>query len=407
MWQIPNWLTYCIFFIDFFVAFFFLSVFIIFKFKEEEKPKAYEKLEMTFVLPAYNESKTIAKSIESIKHLNYPKEKIKIIIVDDSSTDNTLEIARKLAKKYSGIEVYTKPNSGKADTVNFGIKKSKTELVVVLDTDTILKKDILEKSIPLFTDKTIAAVTSRYKPLNTEKLIEKIQNVEYTFTGFYRKIMGRILSLPVTPAFTIFRKEFFVKYGYFDKDNLTEDFEMGLRIQKNHYNIGYVTESYALTDVPDTLRKFFRQRVRWGYGTIYNCLNYKQIFFNKRYGDLGMFVLPSWFFGMLLVSFTFILGMYAIIEKTVKCIQMLAIGWLPSLSFNFNGFLISLLDLRIMLAIFGIFIGFIVFFLINKELNEKVKIKHYIVFLLFYLWILAFIGLYSFVIFILRKKPKW
>ena len=406
MWQVPIGFIYCIFFIDLATAFFFLVAFLKSRFGIEKFFEA-KNYEVTFVLPAYNLGNLLERTIKSLRNSDYPKEKIRIIIVDDASQDNTFEIAKQLSKKYSGVEAYTKKHGGKAEAVNFGIKKAKTEFIVVLDADTLVKKDLLKKAMARFSDPAIAAVTCRLKFSNNQNFIGRMQDVEYTFTGFYRMIMGRLSSLPVTPAFTIFRREFFLKHGYFDSNNITEDFEMGLRIQSKHYNIGFVSDSYALTEGPSTLKSFIRQRLRWGYGTIKNCINYKRLFFNKKYGDLGVFIMPVWFIGMLLVSFMFLLGVYSAIYQIVHFINLFLVGWRPEFSFDSQQFIFLLTDLRIMLFILSILLGLTIYFIVRSELKSDIKLKDYILFLAIYLWVLAFTSVISFGYFLARKKPNW
>jgi cellulose synthase/poly-beta-1,6-N-acetylglucosamine synthase-like glycosyltransferase len=405
MFEIPSFIIYVIFFLDFFIAFFFLTLFI--KAKMAERQNSSYRPEITFVLPAYNIENVLGKAVDSIKKVRYPQNKIKIIIVNDGSKDKTLEVARGLAKKYENILVLDKKNQGvKAYPVNFGIRHANTELVAVLDGDTLLKEDMLEKAIPLF-DKNTMAVTARMKPLNNNNIIEKLQDVEYTFAGFYRTIMGHINSLSVAPAFTIFRREFFLKHGYFDVDNLTEDLEMGMRIQSKHYNIGYVASSYAITDVPETFRKLMKQRLRWAYGTLFNYNKYKDLFFNPNYGDLGIFILPAGFLSIMIMSLVFLAAFYTLFDWAWKKINLLFLGWQPSMHIDFNQILIYLTEPRIVLFVLAILVGLLIFFLIRMELNEKIKLRYYFLYLTVYLWMLGFFYIISFFNFILKRKVKW
>ena len=98
MWEIPSWVIYLIFFLDFFMAFFYITILI--KLKTKKAIEKYKERTVTFIVPAYNRQDTLKKCIESIENLDYPKNKIKIIIVDDGSKDNTLKVAKNLEKKY-------------------------------------------------------------------------------------------------------------------------------------------------------------------------------------------------------------------------------------------------------------------------------------------------------------------
>ncbi|MCX8159081.1 MAG: glycosyltransferase family 2 protein [Candidatus Pacearchaeota archaeon] len=407
MWEIPVFVLYTIFAISLFFAFFYLGIFLKTQFKGRKKGKK-RIFDITFIIPAYNAAKLLDKTVDSIMNSNYPKNKIKIIIVNDGSKDNTLEVARGLAKKYRNIEVLTKENSGKANSLNYGLKRAKTELVAVLDADTLLKEDLLEKSVALFDD-DIAAVTCRFKPLIREKLIEKIQYVEYSLTAFYRFLMGQIKSLPAAPAFTIFRREFFEKYGYFDPGNLTEDFEMGLRIQKHNYGIGYVADSYAITDVPDSIKKLFRQRLRWNYGALYNYAKYKELIFSKLHGDLGMFVIPSGYISALMICVSIIISIYLIFSNVWHYANLLMLGWVPSFSFDIisTNMEMALTNLRFLMIAFIFLLGLILYFLARVYIDEDIPLTHYILMISIYLFMLGFIYLVAFAYFIIGKKPNW
>ena len=405
MWEIPSWVIYLIFFLDFFMAFFYITILI--KLKTKKAIEKYKERTVTFIVPAYNRQDTLKKCIESIENLDYPKNKIKIIIVDDGSKDNTLKVAKNLEKKYSNIFVLTKKNGGKASAINFGIKKVKTELIAVLDADSFVEKNALNQAMPHFMDDYTGSVTFRLKPTNTSRLIEKMQYVEYTLAGLYRKVMGHMNALPVTPAFSIFRKEVFEKYGGFDENNITEDFEMGLRIQANHHNVGYVANSYALTEVPNTLVKWAKQRLRWSYGTVYNYNKYKRIFFNSKYGDLGFMVLPSGLLSMLTISLILFLGLYSMVSFSWSYIQRIMVGWVPTLSINTNLFVIPLTDLQLVLFLISLLVGVILYLFARLELKEKIGFFSYIITLLCYVWILAIIYIYAIILFLIKKKPGW
>ena len=405
MWQIPSAVIYVLFFIDFFVLSFYLAIFLGIKRKKDSGTKEFR--DVTFVVPAYNREKELEITVDSIKNSDYPQERIKIIIVDDGSQDRTLEVARKLAKKYSRIKVLTKKNGGKADALNYGIKQVDTALFAVLDADTILQRDLLKKSISYFDKESISAVTSRMKPEINSRLIEKIQNIEYNMSAFYRMLLSEMNSLQVAPAFTVMKTEFVKKYGGFDTNNITEDFEMGLRLQSKHQDMGFVVDSYALTRVPNTLKSFYRQRLRWGYGTLFNFRKYRNLFFNRKYGDLGFFTMPASFLSVMVVSLVLLMAVYGLIGKAITYIQMLSVGWTPEFSFDFSNLSIILSDPRFLLFFLSAIIGVVVFLMIKLKLKDDMKFRHYVLFITVYMWFIALIYIISLLYFIVGKKPEW
>ena len=204
----------------------------------------------------------------------------------------------------------------------------------------------------------------------------------------------------------MFKTEVFKKFGYFDPHNLTEDMEMGMRIQSHHYDIGYVLDSYAITAVPYTFNSLARQRIRWSYGTLYNLYKYKKMF-SSEYGDLGVFFLPSIIVGVIIMLCVSGLLIYNFADFTINFIHKIALGWQPSfLDINMFSLIISLTDLRIILAVFSFLIAIGIFFLIRHETKEKLSLIDWILYLFIYIWMLAYFYIAA-LFFLIVKKPEW
>ena len=138
------------------------------------------------------------------------------------------------------------------------------------------------------------AVTPAIKINRVESVVGKIQYVEYIFSIFVRKMLGMIDAIQVTPGpFSIFRREVFEKLGGYRKAHNTEDMEMALRLHKNHYTIVNSHEAIVLTNPPQTLHGLYKQRLRWTYGFLKNAIDYREMFFRPKYGNLAMFTLPA------------------------------------------------------------------------------------------------------------------
>ena len=154
-----------------------------------------------------------------------------------------------------------------------------------------------------FEDEAVGAVTCLILPDKKKSLIQRIQFFEYALGfGFWSKILSSINSMTMIPGpMTIFRKKVFDLYGGYEPGNLTEDMEMGLRLQRHGYKIKTCYEARALTDIPDTWAKLFKQRDRWQRGRVFNLMKYKSLFFNRQNLDLGFFSLP-YLFAMELLS---------------------------------------------------------------------------------------------------------
>ena len=295
---IIDFILYFAIFFGLFTGIFFLLTF--FENKEYIRdPKAKKLPKVSIIVPAYNEEKTIDKTIKSLLNVNYPKNKLDIIFVDDGSTDNTLKKAKKYEKV--GVRVFSKENGGKASALNLGLEKSKGELVAALDADSFVAKNSIMNMVGYFDDSEVMAVTPTLKIWKPKTLWQKIQVTEYLFGVFLRKVFSFMGSLHVTPGpLTIYRKIFFDKYGNYDEENLTEDIEVALRIQSKGYVIENSINSDVYTVGPPTFSKLIKQRRRWYRGFLDNVFNYPELF-NAKHGNLGLFVLPAAFISVILV----------------------------------------------------------------------------------------------------------
>jgi cellulose synthase/poly-beta-1,6-N-acetylglucosamine synthase-like glycosyltransferase len=305
---------------------------------------------VTIIVPCWNEEKTVSATVNSLLNLNYPKDKLKIMIVDDGSTDSTWQVIQKFANKKQ-IEIYHKENGGKHTALNLGLSKLSTDLVGCLDADSFVDKDALRNSVVYFEDKETMVVTPSIKIWKPKNIIELIQKVEYAWGIFVRKMLSYMGAMYVTPGpFSIFRREVFEKLGGYRYAHSTEDMEMAMRLQANHYKIANSHNSVVYTVAPDALKKLYKQRLRWTYGFIKNAIDYKYLFFKKEYGNLGIFVLPmasiSIFSAIYVLSLTVFSFLRSIFHELIK-INTVGLHW-PTWSFNWfavNTGLISVISL--------------------------------------------------------------
>jgi len=372
---------------------------------KKKRVKKYPKISV--IIPAYNESKNILSAIKSSLKVNYPRNKLEIIIVDDGSDDDTYRQAKKIQGKT--VKVFTKKHSGKAKTVNYGIKKSTGEIIMILDADTFPDKNCFKNIVGYFGDPKIMAALPAIKILRQKNIIEKFQVIEYSIMALLKKTFFFMGSMNCTPAGAFIRKKFIKKYGGFATDTLTEDFEMGLKIQSKNYQVAQSLESHVYTIVPNNLRKLIRQRVRWSYGTLTNISKYRSML-NPKYGDLGLFILPSALFSIGLISFLFLYFSIRIIFDIIHRIYLISLidfDILPLLNFNKEISVISIATTeKTFFIIFTIIIMSIMYEISRRNIKEKFGIQ-YVLYLLLYGWIIGFSQLVAIVHFIIRKKPKW
>ncbi len=152
--------------------FFFLHILLIIRNRHRifDYPKAKRLYSLSILVPAYNEQDTIKETVEHIMNSSY-RGVTEVIIINDGSKDKTAEIVRDLQKKYKKLRLLDKKNSGKADSLNQGIKMAEGELIAVVDADSYPEKESIGKMVGYFNDEKVAAVTSTVFVRNKENFL--------------------------------------------------------------------------------------------------------------------------------------------------------------------------------------------------------------------------------------------
>ncbi len=247
---------------------------------------------VTIIVPAYNEEKTLAQTVNSLLRLNYLQDKLQIFIVDDGSTDHTYQIAKNF-EGYGNVRAFTKQNGGKHTALNLGLASAQTELIGCMDADSFVEPDALGQIIAYFSDPSVMAVTPAIRVHEAHTLVQKIQKAEYDMGIFLRKMFGVLDAIHVTPGpFSIFRREVFEQIGGWREAHNTEDMEIAVRMHQNEMRIENAPNAYVYTLAPDTLSGLFKQRLRWVHGFLRNAIDYRHLFFKKRFGHIAFLTLP-------------------------------------------------------------------------------------------------------------------
>jgi len=261
--------------------------------KDRSLPAYYPSVSM--LVPCFNEERTLASTIDSLLAMQYPEEKLEIVVIDDGSRDGTAEIAEAYAQKHPAqVSFLQKQNGGKYTALNLGIERSCGELIGCLDADSFAAPDALMEAVKMFgNDPTAMAITPAMQVYKPRTMLELMQSVEYTFGIFYKKMFDNLSAINVLPGpFSMYRREVFEKIGVFRHAHNTEDMEIAFRMHANNLRIINAHTTYVYTTVPTTVRSLLRQRTRWSQGFLQNARDYKYMFFNRRYGNFGMLVLP-------------------------------------------------------------------------------------------------------------------
>ena len=308
---------------------------------------------ITILVPAYNESATIQASVTAILTLEYRN--YEVVVVNDGSKDDTMDQLRHAFDLYEVPRIYpetitTKPlralyrsrarsrllvldkeNGGKADSLNAAINASRFPLVIAVDADTLIEPDaLLRLTRPFLLGREIAAVGGTVRVANncTVKdgrvtdprvpgtLIPGIQVVEYLRAFLFGRLGWNRLggNLIISGAFGLFRKEYVMAVGGYHTNSIVEDLDLVVRMHRHlrrnkvKYEMPFIPDPVAWTEVPESLKILSRQRERWHRGLIAAMWQYKTMLFNPRYGRVGFLAMPFYFFGEMLAPVVELLG---------------------------------------------------------------------------------------------------
>ncbi|MCL5773238.1 MAG: glycosyltransferase [Firmicutes bacterium] len=324
---------------------------------------------VSIVVPAYNEEKVVVKTVNALLESSYPK--FDIIAVDDGSNDGTYQ---SLVNAFAGnprVRSYTKPNGGKADALNYGIEKTGAEIIIALDADTIFLPDTISKLVRHFENPGVGAVAGNAKVGNRINLLTNLQAVEYiTSQNLDRRAFDALNCITVIPgAVGAWRRELILKAGGFSGDTLAEDADLTLTILKTGKKINYEDEAIAMTEAPDTIKGFLRQRFRWMFGSLQAVWKHLDTLLRPRYGALGMFAIPNVFI------FQIFFPLISPVIDLVMAGSLLEMLWQKSqhpLGYNADSLKIILFYYALFLALD--FFGSVIAFILERKEDWKLLV---------------------------------
>ena len=266
----------------------FLSMHLSRKSNGKSLPPLTTNKKITIMIPAHNEESGIKASIEAAIRTKYKNKEI--IVIDDKSTDNTYAIAKEFSDKGLIKLLHRKQASGsKASALNYGFAYATGDLILCMDGDTLLDEASLNNAIHYFDDKEVKAVSGNVKILSGDdgvvNTLTKSQAYEYLIAIELGRSFTSILNilLVISGAFGIFRREIFSGTGKFDKDTITEDFDLTLKVRKTRGKIPFVRDSIALTYCPNNWRAWMKQRQRWAHGQMQTLRKHKDLMLNSKF----------------------------------------------------------------------------------------------------------------------------
>jgi peptidoglycan-N-acetylglucosamine deacetylase len=255
---------------------------------------------VSVIVPAYNEEKVIARTIDCLLASTYPK--IEIIVVDDGSSDRTGAVVAERFHNEPLVRLFQIPNRGKADALNYGLRYAKGEVIVGLDADTFFERETIGRLARRFADPQVGAVAGNVKVGNRNNLITRWQALEYiTSQNLDRRAFAGLNCITIVPgAVGACRRSLLDRCGGWLSDTLAEDQELTINIRRLGYRIAYEGEAIAWTEAPETVRDLVKQRFRWSFGTLQCMWKHRDALFRPKYGALGFIAMPNvWIFQIL------------------------------------------------------------------------------------------------------------
>jgi cellulose synthase/poly-beta-1,6-N-acetylglucosamine synthase-like glycosyltransferase len=271
--------------------------------KAPQPPVVHSGETVSVLIPAYNEEKVIALTVERILSSDYRN--LEVLVIDDGSADRTADVVRARFANEGRVSLISIPNGGKANALNTALRQAKGAVVVALDADTQFNSDTISRLVRWFADPQVGAVAGNAKVGNRINMITRWQALEYIVAqNLERRALSALDTLTVVPgAVGAWRREALVKLGGFPADTLAEDQDLTIAIQTAGYRVLFDTSAIAWTEAPATFRGLGKQRFRWSFGTLQCLWKYRRITFNPRFGELGMVALPQvWLFQILLTT---------------------------------------------------------------------------------------------------------
>jgi cellulose synthase/poly-beta-1,6-N-acetylglucosamine synthase-like glycosyltransferase len=271
---------------------FWVSLYISSRSREMKPRKTAKEPFVSVVIPVYNKAAEVADTIESAIGIDY--ENKEVIVVNDGSTDGSLDVCRGFEKKGLIRLIDLGRNTGKSNALNVGIKAAKGSLVLTIDADSIISKNALNHMVGYFQDPSIGAVAGVVRVKNEKKnLLTRFQFLEYMHQAFQRLVQGFFMSVMVLPGpISLFKKSAVADAGWFDESTMVEDWDITMKMHKKGYRI--VSDKNAVSDTvaPKSVRDWWRQRIRWSRGGIQISAKHHDVLTKSNNKALTRLVFP-------------------------------------------------------------------------------------------------------------------
>jgi cellulose synthase/poly-beta-1,6-N-acetylglucosamine synthase-like glycosyltransferase len=346
----------------------------------------------SIIVPVKNEERVMDRLLDSLSNIDYPQNKLEVIIIEDGSTDKTNDICMNYAKEHDNVKILHKPLSdGKPSALNYGLSQAQGDIVAIFDADNVPAQDALSAVVTYFEDPKVAAVQGRTSSINSKEnmLTQFISYEEAVWCEAYlrgKDVLNLFVHLKGSCQFI--RRDVLQQLHGFDESVLSEDMEISARLIENDYKIRYASDVVALQESASNLKTLFIQRTRWYRGTMEVAFKYGRLM--TKLNRINFDAEATLFAPFILIAS---LAPYLAAFWAFSTFWSLDVMWSLVLQFG-------MLTTTLTLLVCGLA-------LIYVSKPRKVRSILWLPFVYCYLSLNAFIALYAMILIVLRRPKKW
>ena len=347
----------------------------------------------SIVVAAKNEEKVIGRLLSALSKLDYPEDKKEVVIVEDGSTDRTLDICNRFAQETRiRIRILHKPfSNGKPSALNYGIMHAEGDIIGVFDADNVPANDALLNVCRYFEDDNVGAVQGRTLSINSgENMLTEFISYEETVwcEAYLRGKDSLNLFVHMKGSCQFIRHSVLDRLKGFDEQALSEDMELSARLAENDYKIRYASDVRSWQESPSGLKQLLKQRTRWFRGTMEVAFRYGQLMAKPTRMSLDA---EATLFG----PFVLIASLASYFAAFYMAFVSSPLDFLVQFVMQFTTVIATLMLFACGLA------------LIYASRPRKAKDVLWLPFVYFYWSLQAFIALYAVLLILLRRPRKW
>ncbi len=261
---------------------------------EEELPV------LDILVAARDEENVIERLVDRLFNLDYPSNKLNIYIIDDGSVDKTPLILEKLSRDFEKLKIISRSSNaggGKSGALNYALKFTHGEWVLILDADAQLKKDTLHRLFDFVNEGDWSAVQLRKSVINiNQNFLTTCQSMEMAMDAIFQ--YGRLYVAGVSELRgngQLINKEVLLKCGSFNEDTVTDDLDLSLRLLLSKSKIGILWDPPVMEEAVENLSALFSQRQRWAEGGLQRFFDYGDQLFSKKIDFIQKFDVTYFF----------------------------------------------------------------------------------------------------------------